>query len=180
MNDYAIFLVTSDRRVVAQFPISESVLQGECAVERFDYKWKSVRDAIEKRERRECSEPMRIVDLKPGMKGVRVGAQVVEISKPKLLLTRLNDYALLANATLADETGNIKLPLWNDWTRSISVNDTVQIANARVTTFQGERQLRIGKRGTLKVLKEHPYQAERPLAKHVTEESPLRETQINL
>jgi replication factor A1 len=167
MNGYAIFLITSDYTVVAQFPISENVLHGKCSVERFDYKWKSVREAIEKRERSGYSEHMRIVDLKSGMKGVRMSAQVIEISKPKLLLTRLNDYALLVNATLSDETGTITLPLWNDRTRGISVNDTLQIENARVTTFQGERQLRIGKRGILKVLKEDPCQVNRPLVKYV-------------
>lgn len=166
MNGYAIFLITRDYTVVAQFPISENVLHGEFSVERFDYKWKSVRAAIEKRERSGYSEHMRIVDLKSGMKGVQVSAQVIEISKPKLLLTRLNDYALLVNATLSDETGEIKLPLWNDRTRGVSVNDTVQIENARVTTFQGERQLRIGKRGILKVLKEDPCQVDRPLVKY--------------
>jgi replication factor A1 len=165
MKGYAIFLITGRSSVVAQFPLGEHVLLGECSVERFDYKWKSVRDAIEKRERSAYSEDMQIADLRSGMKGVQVSAQVIEVSKPRLLLTRLNDYALLVNATLSDESGTIKLPLWNDRTRNVSVNDTVQVENASVKTFQGKRQLSIGKRGILRVLKVSPSQSIRPLVK---------------
>jgi len=44
------------------------------------------------------------------------------------------------------------LCLWNEQITSISVGDTVQIENARISTFRGERQLRVGKNGTL-----HPF-----------------------
>jgi replication factor A1 len=50
---------------------------------------------------------------------------------------------------IADETGTIKLCLWNEQINSISIGDTIQIENARTSTFRGERQVRIGKKGTL-------------------------------
>jgi ssDNA-binding replication factor A large subunit len=39
--------------------------------------------------------------------------------------------------------------LWNEQINFISVGDTIQIENAQASKFRGERQLRIGKKGTL-------------------------------
>ena len=54
-------------------------------------------------------------------------------------------------ASIADETGTIKLCLWNGQIGSVSVGDTVQIENARVSAFKGERQMSLEKTGTLNV-----------------------------
>ena len=77
-------------------------------------------------------------------------AKVVEIAKPTVVFTRFGNYASVANALLADETGTIKLCLWNEQIDAISVGDIVQIENASTSTFRGERQLRIGKNGILR------------------------------
>jgi len=71
-----------------------------------------------------------------------------------LVFTRFGNYASVANALIADETGTIKLCLWNEQIKSISVGDTVQLENARVSTFRGERQLRIGKNGMLSIVED--------------------------
>jgi replication factor A1 len=55
----------------------------------------------------------------------------------------------LAKAVIADGTGEIKLCLWNEQIDAVSAGDTVQIENARTSTFRGERQLSLGKNGTL-------------------------------
>jgi len=104
----------------------------------------------------ESGQDIRIKDLKAGMKRINLKAQVIEISKPKLVLTRFNDYVVFANATLSDETSTIKLTLWNGRINMISINDTVQIENANVIVFRGEKQLRIGRNGRLKVVENSP------------------------
>jgi ssDNA-binding replication factor A large subunit len=58
----------------------------------------------------------------------------------------------VTNAWIADETGKIKLCLWNEQADFVTVGDTVQIKNASVSTFKGERQLRLGKTGIVSVL----------------------------
>ena len=58
----------------------------------------------------------------------------------------------VTNAWIADETGKIKLCLWNEQVDFVNVGDTVQIKNASVSTFKGERQLRLGKTGTVSIL----------------------------
>jgi replication factor A1 len=83
------------------------------------------------------------------MSHISLKAKVLEIPTPKLVFTRFGNYASVVNALIADETGTIKLCLWNEQIDSISNGDTIQIENARASTFKGERQLSIGKRGTL-------------------------------
>jgi replication factor A1 len=80
---------------------------------------------------------------------VNVKAKVLQIPKPKFVVTRYGNCASVTNALIADETGTIKLCLWNAQITSISNGDTIQIENARTCTFKGEKQLSIGRNGTL-------------------------------
>jgi len=148
-----IFLITKDDTVVAQFSLSEEILKVPNPLDRFDFLRETVREfsAIRSRKIHNVGK-VNIEDLKAGMKGVSLSARVTEISRPKLVLTRLNEYALFANATLSDKNNTIKVPLWNKRIDTVSVNDRVQIDNARVTLFRGEKQLRIGRNGTLTVV----------------------------
>ena len=75
----------------------------------------------------------------------------MEVSKPKSVMTRFGNYASVANALVSDDTGNIKLCLWNDQISSVAVGDTVEIENARISAFRNERQMRVGKTGVLRV-----------------------------
>lgn len=101
------------------------------------------------------AELLQVKDLRNGMKGVNLKAEVLEVGGPKPVVTRFGNYATIANATISDETGKIKLCLWNRQITSLSVGDTVQIENARISTFKGERQVRMGKNGVLRVAREN-------------------------
>lgn len=87
------------------------------------------------------------------MSQINLKATVLEIPASKLVFTRFGNYASVANALIADETGTIKLCLWNEQIGSISIGDTIQLENARASTYRGERQLNIGKKGTLNNIK---------------------------
>jgi replication factor A1 len=52
---------------------------------------------------------------------------------------------------MSDETGTIKLTLWNDQIEMVNVNDIIRIENGYITSFRGEIQLNVGKFGTLTV-----------------------------
>lgn len=151
-KESAIFLVTAGYRVVGQFPVSEYLLRETDPLKEFEYAMKRSRRILMNERTSSELVCLRIRDLKAGMKRVCLKAKVVEISEPKLTLTRFNDYVMLANATLQDETSTIKLTLWNDRIETVSVNDVLQIENANVIVFRGELQLKMGKNGRLTVL----------------------------
>ena len=95
---------------------------------------------------------MKIKDLRNGMKNVDLEAKVTEKSEAREVLSRFKDEAYkVATAIIADETGTIKLTLWNEQINQVNVNNTVKIENGYVTSFRGENQLNIGRYGKLTV-----------------------------
>ncbi len=95
---------------------------------------------------------LKIKELRDGMKRVSVDAKVTEKSETREVLSRFKDQTYrVANTIIADETGTIKLTLWNDQIEQVNVNDMVKVENGYVTSFRGEIQLNVGKYGTLTV-----------------------------
>ncbi|MBS7659293.1 MAG: OB-fold nucleic acid binding domain-containing protein [Candidatus Bathyarchaeia archaeon] len=95
---------------------------------------------------------MKIKELRNGMKHVNVEGKIVDKSEPREVVSRYQGTThTVANAVIADETGKIKLTLWNDQIDQVNVNDNVKIENGYVTSFRGELQLNVGKYGKLKV-----------------------------
>lgn len=95
---------------------------------------------------------MKIKDLRNGMKRVTIEAKVMEKSDTREVTSRFKDETYkVANAVIADDTGTIKLTLWNEQIDQVNVNDVVKVENGYVTSFKGEIQLNIGKYGKLTV-----------------------------
>jgi replication factor A1 len=87
------------------------------------------------------------------MKRVNVEAKIVEKGNPREVVSRFKDETYkVADAVVADETGSIKLTLWNEQIDQVNVNDKVKIENGYVTTFRGEVQLNVGKYGKLTIV----------------------------
>jgi replication factor A1 len=95
---------------------------------------------------------MKINELRDGMKRVRIEAKVTDMSEPREVSSRFKDQTYrVATATIADETGTVKLTLWNDQIDQVKVDDVVKVENGYVTSFRGQIQLNVGKYGTLTV-----------------------------
>ncbi len=87
------------------------------------------------------------------MKRVSVEAKVVEKGDPREVRSRFKDETYrIVDAVVADETGSIKLTLWNEQIDMVNVGDNIKIDNGYITSFKSEIQLNVGKFGTLKVL----------------------------
>jgi len=149
-REHDVFLITRGYQVVTQFYAPKYFLDQPNKVEEppFDghlFRRVSESDAHE--------SPRHIRDLKCGMKRVSLRARVLDVPKAVLVFTRFGEYARVSNALIADETGAIKLCLWNEKINAVSVDSVVQVENASVTKFRGENQLRLGKNARLNVIK---------------------------
>ena len=95
---------------------------------------------------------MNIRDLRNGMRRVTVEAKVVEKGEPRQVRSRYKDETYtVADARIEDETGSIKLTLWNEQIDQVNVDNKVKIENGYVTSFKGEIQLNVGRFGSLTV-----------------------------
>ena len=95
---------------------------------------------------------MDVKDLRNGMKRVTVEANVVEKGETREVRSRYKDETYnVADAVVADETGSIKLTLWNEQIDHVEVGNRIKIENGYVTSFQGQIQLNVGKFGTMTV-----------------------------
>ena len=146
-----IFLITKDRKVIVQFRIAkEFLLRKDLRIEC----WMNTDKIRKQLTKHNCGPNIStmVQDLRHGMKKVNVEAEVLETPKPSVVYTRYGNTAMVTNAWIADETGKVKLCLWNEQAGYINIGDTIQIKNASVTAFKGERQLCLGKNGTISVL----------------------------
>jgi replication factor A1 len=147
VNAHRIFLIRNDSGVVAQFRVSdEFFLDSENSLREF-MDTDMIRNHLFKKRKTANSQFIR--DLRSGMNHVNLKAKILEVAAPRRVVTRYGNYANVAKALIEDETGTIKLCLWNEQITSVSVGDTVQIGNARTSTFRGERQLTLGMKGVL-------------------------------
>ncbi len=148
-RDSAVFLITTDWKVVGQFRISGQLFKERTnPLKQFVSRLSATRTLAQKNE----SFRYKIKDLRTGMRKLNVNAQVLEISQPIQVTTRSGFSVNLVNALIADETGTIKLSLLGDQIKKINLHDVIQIENAHVAWFRSERQLRIGKQGKICVL----------------------------
>jgi len=160
-RDYDVFLITRGYKVVAQFFVPKYFLDQPNQIEE-----PKCNHFFRKISEPDTSEnPQHIRDLRCGMKRINVKARVLNVPKATLVFTRFGEYARVTNALIADETGAIKLCLWNEKINAVSVDSVVQIENASVTKFRGETQLRLGKNGRLSVIENTSFPSSREAEK---------------
>jgi replication factor A1 len=94
---------------------------------------------------------MKVSELKPGMKRIEIEAKVLSLSDAREVTTRAGEQSRVATADVTDDSGTVKLTLWNEQIDQVKVNSTVKIENGYVTSFRGETQLNVGRYGKLTV-----------------------------
>jgi replication factor A1 len=91
---------------------------------------------------------MRVADLKPGMRSVNMKVKVVEVSEPRTVQTRYG-VARVADAVVEDDSGRVKMSLWNEQVDQVSPGDTIAIENGYTTQFKGSIQVNVGRYGRI-------------------------------
>lgn len=98
-----------------------------------------------------------ISGLKFGSRGVSFKAQVIKKSEVRAVTSKDGNPLLVCSVTLSDGTGEIPLAVWNNQIATISEGDLVQVQDARVGSFRGEKQLSLNRKtGALRVLQSAP------------------------
>jgi replication factor A1 len=150
VNDQSIFLITKDGKVVAQFRVPiDTLTRGDVS---FDSSMDSTRVRKEMARQNPAPSHYKIQDLRVGMKKICINAEVLETAQPSKVHTQFRDNAMVSNAVIGDDSGTVLLCLWDQQVGSVHVGDCIEVKNAHVAMFKGEKQLRLGKNGSVTVL----------------------------
>ena len=92
---------------------------------------------------------MKIADLKVGQKA-DLEAKVMEVGESRTFV-RFGRPIRVATATLEDDTGKVKMSLWNEDIDKVKEGDNITLTNGFCKEFQGEKQVTTGKLGKIEV-----------------------------
>jgi replication factor A1 len=96
---------------------------------------------------------MTISELNAGQGNVNVEGTITEVGEGRTF-SKFGKEMTVANAILQDDSGTIKLTLWNEDASKYKEGDKIKIENGYVNEFQGEKQLTAGKFGKMEKLGE--------------------------
>lgn len=94
---------------------------------------------------------MEIKDLKANQGNVDIVAEVVAKSEPRGF-EKFGKAGTVCNALLRDNSGEVKLTLWNEDIEKVNLGDKVHLEKGWCSEFKGEKQVSAGKFGTLEVI----------------------------
>jgi len=98
---------------------------------------------------------MEIKDVQSNQGKVDIVAFVVSKESPKTF-EKFGKQGKLCNVKLKDDSGEIKLTLWNDDVDSVNIGDKIHLENGWCSEYKGEKQLSSGKFGKIEVLASKP------------------------
>jgi replication factor A1 len=151
-QDSATFLITREENVVWQSKVN---LEG---IRNPDLLKNHIQDIpIPQRKRGErYQKAQEIGNLRFGMKGIDVTAKIIEVPPIKSVVTQWGSQCYVSNVKIADETGSIRLSLWNGQADKVRVGDEVELTNCYVSRFAGQPQLRLRRKSTMSVINHRP------------------------
>jgi len=94
---------------------------------------------------------MQVKDLKPKQGNVDIVIDVVDVGETREF-NKFGKPGKVATALAKDETGDIKLTLWNEDIEKVKSGDKIHLVNGYVNEWQGEMQLTTGRMGKLEVV----------------------------
>jgi replication factor A1 len=92
---------------------------------------------------------LKIGDLKGEQSKVDVEGEIVNKGETRSVNLRAGGSSDVADATIQDDTGTIKLSLWGEQINQFEVGDKVKIENGYTKMFRNELQLNIGRYGRI-------------------------------
>jgi replication factor A1 len=133
-EDLATFLFHKDGKIISQFPIRLEILQTPDLARILILNIQSVKTS-KYTKKKSTHKHKKIGELRFGMKGVNVKAKIIDTTPKKLVITRFGTQSYVSNVTITDETGTIKLSLWNNQIDEVHIDDELEIKNSYVSSF---------------------------------------------
>jgi len=94
---------------------------------------------------------MKLSEIRPNQGSINVEAVVTEMEPPREI-NKFGNSLKVANAVVQDDSGKMRLTLWNAEIEKVKVGDKIKITNGYAKEFKGEIQLTAGKFGKIEVI----------------------------
>ena len=121
---------------------------------------------------------MQIKDLKPKQGSVDVTVDIVDVGEAREF-QKFGKPGRVSNAIAKDESGDIKLTLWNEDIDKVKAGDKVHISNGYVNEWQGEMQLTTGRMGKMEVVGKVAADLSKETDSKIRTNIPMREKEDN-
>ncbi len=125
---------------------------------------------------------MKLNELQPKQGNINITVEVVEKGDVREF-TKFGKTGRVCNATVKDDSGKMKLTLWNEDVDKVNAGDTVKLVNGYVNEFRGEMQLTSGRAGKIEVIESsesEPEQTESVEPEEVEDEGEPEEEDLDV
>jgi len=95
---------------------------------------------------------MKIKDVQANQGNIDLTVSVVSKEEPRTF-EKFGKKGKVCSVKVKDESGELKLTLWNDDIDTVNVGDTLHLDKGWCSEFKGEKQLSTGKFGKIEVVK---------------------------
>lgn len=99
---------------------------------------------------------MKASDIRPDMRRIDIELKVVEVEEPRTYARRDGREGRVTTAIAEDDTGKIKISLWDADIDRVKVGDKIKITNGYARLFRNEAHVSAGVYGKLEVLEQQP------------------------
>lgn len=97
---------------------------------------------------------MKASDIRPDMRRIDVELKVVEVEEPRTYIRKDGREGRVTTAVAEDDTGKIKISLWDTDIDRVKVGDKIKITNGYARLFRNEVHVSAGIYGKLEVLEQ--------------------------
>lgn len=94
---------------------------------------------------------MEIKDLQANQGKVDLVVEVVNKEEPRTF-EKFGKSGRVCSAKVKDDSGEVKITLWNEDVEKVSVGDKIHVENGWCSEYQGEKQVSAGKFGKIEVV----------------------------
>lgn len=99
---------------------------------------------------------VKISDLGPHSRSINIRVKVAELEEEKEIET-YSGKKRLREAIVGDETGSVKMTLWEDQVDKVHEGDVMDIENGYISLYRGSMRLVTGRYGNLTVVKDENF-----------------------
>ena len=86
------------------------------------------------------------------MRRVDAEGEISEMGDPRSVNLKTGGEARVADCMLKDDSGQIKLSLWDDQIDMVKQGSKVRVTNGYTNSFRGEVRLNVGRYGKLEII----------------------------